>query len=255
MVKPQFVKEIRRKGKVEKVFGPSIINESICSKQTISKAKKMLEGVVETGTATNLKNSVYKIAGKTGTAQVAINGSYKDKNSHVIYRASFTGYFPADNPKYSCIVVVSAPSNNVYYGNAVAGPIFREIADKVYSTSLDIKQIVQPDSGAAAAPVVMNGYAKEADLVMERLKVKRSVNGKGEWMKADVGSRAVTEKKFNIKENVVPDVTGMSLKDALYLLENKGLSVKVQGRGKIVRQSIASGSPVAKGSQIIIELL
>jgi cell division protein FtsI (penicillin-binding protein 3) len=255
MVKPQFVKEIRRKGKVEKVFGPTIINESICSKQTIAKAKKMLEGVVETGTATNLKNSVYRIAGKTGTAQVAVNGSYKDKNAHVIYRASFTGYFPADNPKYSCIVVVSAPSNNVYYGNAVAGPIFREIADKVYSTSLDIRQIVKPDSGASAPPVVMNGYAKEADLVLEKLKVKRSASGKGEWMKADAGTKAVLQKKFDVKENLVPDVTGMSLKDALYLLENKGLAVKVQGRGKIVRQSIASGSLVTKGSQIVIELL
>jgi cell division protein FtsI (penicillin-binding protein 3) len=103
--------------------------------------------------------------------------------------------------------------------------------------------------------MVMNGYAKETDHVMAKLNVKRNVNGKGEWMKADVGAKAVSEKRFDVKENMVPDVTGMSLKDALFLLENKGLSVKVLGRGKIVRQSIASGSTVAKGSQIVIELL
>ncbi len=255
MVKPQFVKEIRRKGKVEKVFAPTIINESICSKETVRKARKMLEGVVETGTATNLKNSVYKIAGKTGTAQVAMNGSYRDKNSKVIYRASFTGYFPADNPKYSCIVVVSAPSNNVYYGNAVAGPIFREIADRVYSTSLDIKHEVKTDSLAKFPPYVLKGNAKEADIILEKLSIRKAVNGSGDWMVADSRKNSVSVRKYNVKEHIIPDVTGMSLKDALFILENKGLSVKIHGRGKIIRQSIASGTTVSKGSEIILELL
>lgn len=255
MVKPLFVKEIRRKGKVEKVFSPVVINESICSKETVRKAKRMLEGVVETGTATNLKNSVYKIAGKTGTAQVAVNGSYKDKNSKVTYRASFTGYFPADNPKYSCIVVVSAPSNNVYYGNAVAGPIFREIADKVYSTSLDIKHDVKTDSAAQIPPPIVKGKFDDAGKVIEELKIKTMVSGSGEWMTADARNRSIAVKKYKVPENIVPDVTGMPLKDALFLLENKGLSVRIQGRGKIVRQSLAVGSKVNKGSEITLELL
>lgn len=256
MVKPQFVREIRRKGNVEKAFGPTILNESICSKETIKKAKKMLEGVVEHGTATNLKNSVYKIAGKTGTAQIAVNGSYKDKNSKVIYRASFTGYFPADNPKYSCIIVVSAPSNNVYYGNAVAGPIFREIADKVYSASLDINKEVKPDSIAlTTAPLVMKGQASSTDLVLNRLKVKTSREGKGEWTIPQPKGKTVVQKRVAVPENVVPDVTGMSLRDALFALENKGLTVRVNGRGSVNRQSIAAGTKVLKGSEIVIELL
>lgn len=256
MVKPRFVKEIRRKGKVEKVYGPEILNESICSKETIRKAKKMLEGVVETGTATNLRNSTYKIAGKTGTAQVAINGRYKDKDSKVTYRASFTGYFPADDPKYSCIVVVSAPSNNVYYGNAVAGPIFREIADKVYSTSLDIKHEVKPDSAATLfAPLVANGHFPQTQLSMKKLNVVYQPEGKGEWMEAASSGRKVIAKRVADKETKIPDVTGMHLKDALFLLENKGLSVKIVGRGSVVRQSLAAGSAITKGSEIILELL
>jgi len=138
MMKPRFVKGIADHGKIIKEFDPEVINPSICSRSTIQKAKKMLEGVVENGTAQNLKNTNYKIAGKTGTAQIA-NQKYGYKyQSHISYQASFVGYFPADKPKYSCIVVVNAPSSGVYYGNLVAGQVFKEIADKVYSTSIDL---------------------------------------------------------------------------------------------------------------------
>ncbi|UCG28286.1 MAG: penicillin-binding protein 2, partial [Bacteroidales bacterium] len=136
MVKPMFVKELQYHGEVIKRFKTEVLHPSICSKETIDKAILMLEGVVENGTAKNLDNKNYKIAGKTGTAQIA-NERYGYKfEEKISYQASFVGFFPSDNPRYSCIVVVNSPSNSVYYGNLVAGPVFKEIADKVYATKL-----------------------------------------------------------------------------------------------------------------------
>ena len=135
MMKPRFVTGILRNGSVVKSFTPEVIINSIASRSTIRKAKKMMEGVVERGTAINLRNANYKIAGKTGTAQIARdNKGYRSGNT-MSYQASFVGYFPAENPLYSCIVVVNAPSNGVYYGNIVAGSVFKEISDKVYANN------------------------------------------------------------------------------------------------------------------------
>jgi len=147
MVRPLFVTAIMRNGNIIKSYDPEVIINSIASRSTIRKAKKMMEGVVERGTATNLKNPNYKIAGKTGTAQIARNKYGYKNNDRVSYQASFVGYFPAENPLYSCIVVVNAPSNGVYFGNVVAGTVFKEISDKVYAqdfsgiTILKIKMI------------------------------------------------------------------------------------------------------------------
>lgn len=135
MVKPQFIREIRMAGETVQSFEPVILCESIVkNKETITQVKSLLEGVVERGTATNLKNPVFKIAGKTGTAQIAQNNSGYNKSN---YKASFVGYFPADNPKYSMIVVINNPSKGVYYGGSIAGPVFRDVANKVYATRLD----------------------------------------------------------------------------------------------------------------------
>ena len=140
MVKPKFAKALMYHGDVVKTFDTEVLKQSICSRSTLRKVKKMLEGVVERGTARNLKNENYKIAGKTGTAQIASLETGYTVKSKISYQASFAGYFPADNPKYSCIVVVNAPSRNVYYGNLVAGPVFKEIADKVYATNFEMHE-------------------------------------------------------------------------------------------------------------------
>ena len=134
MMRPIFVSAVKRNGRVIKSYEPEIIINSIASRSTIRKAKNMMEGVVERGTATNLKNPNYRIAGKTGTAQIARNKYGYRTGSSMSYSASFVGYFPAENPLYSCIVVVNSPSNGVYFGNVVAGTVFKEIADKVYAT-------------------------------------------------------------------------------------------------------------------------
>ncbi|MFN7012789.1 MAG: penicillin-binding transpeptidase domain-containing protein [Bacteroidia bacterium] len=254
MVKPVFVKEIRKHGRLVKKMPVQVISESICSKETVKKAQKMLEGVVENGTASNLKNATYKIAGKTGTAQIA-NDKYGYKyESKVSYQASFCGYFPADNPKYSCIVVVNAPSNNVYYGNLVAGPIFKEIADKVYATNLKIHPPLSVEKQLATMPVSKNGSKEDLRKVLDKLNVKAHGKANENWVKTNAKENVIEIQNLTITSGITPNVVGMSLKDAVYILENKGFLVKVIGKGMIKNQSIPPGQPVQKGNIITLEL-
>ena len=257
MMRPMFVKEIRNRGKTKKAFQPQVINESICSQATVKKAKEMMEGVVLRGTGKSLAASNYQIAGKTGTAQMGI------VNGKMTYQASFVGYFPADNPKYSCIVVVSAPSGDSYYGGAVAGPVFKDVADKVYSTSLEIhKEInsVQPQF-SSKAPSVKCGYQPEIETVLTTLKVKNSTNdAKAEWVssstKDSVSVSLFSNKtEAELKRGIVPNLVGMTARDVLYLLENNGMRVKLIGSGAVATQSISAGATFIKGTQIILQLI
>jgi len=264
MMKPRFVREVRKQGKAIKAFEPEVIHPHVASASTIQKAKEMMEGVVLEGTATNLKNADYKIAGKTGTAQIAKSGggygNKKGSNSQT-YQASFVGYFPADNPKYSCIVVVNAPSEGVYYGNAVAGPIFKEIADKVYSTLLDIHSEVKATQFAEAkTPFIKNGSRKDIQTVCRDLNISANTNSSSaEYVKVVMqkdSSTIVMDSNPNqsLTDHVMPSVLGMGLKDALYLLENAGLKVKIIGSGMIKKQSIKTGGKFSKGTELILEL-
>jgi len=256
MVKPILVKEIREKGVVVKSYKTEVLVDSICSARTLAMARQMLEGVVQRGTATNLKKAAYTIAGKTGTAQIANNNSgYSD--GKVKYQASFVGYFPADKPLYSCMVVVYAPSNDVYYGNLVAGPIFKEIADKVYSTRIDMHhELLRNDSlMAIGIPSPKAGKTMAAKTVAEALGMKYPAGDEAmQWSKSKAEKGNVKIVPVTIKSEMVPDVTGMGLRDAVYLLESHGLQVKANGRGSVVKQSINAGSKFNKGQQITIEL-
>jgi cell division protein FtsI (penicillin-binding protein 3) len=270
MMRPMFVKEVRKHGKTVKTFEPEIINASVCSQSTIDKAKKMMEGVVENGTAKSLKRADYKVAGKTGTAQIAKGGNYK--KGGVSYLASFVGYFPADNPKYSCIVVVSAPTGDAYYGGAVAGPVFKDVADKVYSTSLEIHKEINATQPrfAKRAPVVKGGTKEDVELVLKTLKVPMKLkNANADWVAGSANDSILVHLDAKNVEKVlerglVPDLTGISAQDALYLLENKGMRVKIIGsnkdkpydwKGAVVKQSIEAGTAYTKGTQIILELI
>ncbi len=164
MVKPGFIEEIKYHGKVIHRFEKTILNHKICSDETLEKIKPMLEGVVERGTAKNLRNSYYPIAGKTGTCQIADEKYGYTKGR---YQASFAGYFPSDNPQYSCIVVVSSPSKSVYYGNLVAGPIFREITDKIYVQDLNMQM---PDSAFLAENMNLPLNTSQSHLNLEIMK-------------------------------------------------------------------------------------
>ncbi len=262
MVKPTFIQEIKRHGEVIKKFETEVINPAICSQKTIAKARKMMEGVVLNGTAKNLKVTSYPIAGKTGTAQIAQKvGGYGKQNRSITYQASFVGYFPADNPKYSCIVVVNAPSNGVYYGNVVAGPIFREIADKVYSTNLKIHPQIngKEELYASKAPVAKRTSKTDAQKILSELKIANTDNSSGYWVKASLkDSSNILLINDNIEETLqaskMPDLRGMTAEDAIYILENKGIQVKFYGRGSVSEQSIKAGEPIKKGTQVTLKL-
>ena len=234
MMRPRFVTSILRNGSVVKSFGTEVIINSIASRSTIRKAKAMMEGVVEHGTATNLKNSNYKIAGKTGTAQIALNNQGY-RQSKMSYQASFVGYFPAENPLYSCIVVVNAPSNGVYYGNMVAGSVFKEISDKVYATTFyrDYRAESKEDKDKKpVAPEAGNGLRSDINEVLGELDVRYKKTSKEEWVATRESGDTIRLVGVDLKKGLVPDVRGMSLRDAVYLLENVGSQGKIQRQGK-----------------------
>lgn len=255
-MKPRIVKEIRDGSQVIERLEPEVIANNICSKQTLEYMKRMMEGVVENGTAKNLRSAACKIAGKTGTAKIA--AGKKGYKVEPKYRASFVGYFPADKPLYTCIVVVDNPSTSVgYYGNVVSGNVFREIADKIYSMA----SLMQHDDTEMeidkTLPVSQNGMKQDFLTIYDNLGIDVTDEaGNAEWV---ITSRDKEGKEFELKArnvdfSVIPNVKGMGLRDALYLLENSGLKVGVSGTGTVSRQSLEPGQRVRKGSYIGIVL-
>ncbi len=255
MVRPKFVREERYHGSLVKSFPTEIIKDSIASPVAIAKARKLLEGVVQNGTASALNKSCYKIAGKTGTAQI-FNPKFGFDKNHMTYQASFVGYFPADNPKYSCMVVVYAPSNDVYYGGAVSAPVFKEISDKVYSSNMEMHDTVQThDSLIQSLPVVKSGSQKELTKILAQLKVDvASSNTDAAWVSTSSDRNTIQLSPRKISSGVVPSVLGMGAKDALNILENAGLHVKMNGKGVVSKQSIDAGAKIQRGQQIVIDL-
>lgn len=256
MVKPMFVDRITDKSSTVKQFEPTVVDEAICSEETVEQAKELLEAVVMEGTAKNLKNNNYAIAGKTGTARVAKSSEGYGKK--ITYQASFAGYFPADNPKYSCIVVVNAPNRSVYYASHVAGPIFEEIADKVYATSIKIHDELERQDNIKSLthiPVSKNGAQQDLVTVLDGLSIPiESSNPDNKWVITQTGKESVKMQRRAITENLVPNVKGMSAQDAVFILENAGLKVSLKGRGSIKSQSLSPGLKVSPGQQIILEL-
>jgi cell division protein FtsI (penicillin-binding protein 3) len=256
-LQPQFVKEIRSSGVLIKSFEPIVLNKKMCSIETIKKAKEMMEAVVSEGTATNLRNAPYQIAAKTGTAQIANGTLGYSSPTGKTYLASLCGYFPAKDPLYSIIVVVSNPRNKVIYGNDVAGPVFREIADKVYSNSTIIHKPLQMDTSANAVrvPYVKGGKQEDIQKISKQLAFTiKTSNPNCDFVSSQMLDSKIELVPFTYDENSVPNVVGMGLRDALSILENSFFNVKVVGRGVIKKQSIAAGKKVTKGSLITIEL-
>ncbi len=255
MMRPRFVTEILHNGSVIKSYDPEVIINSLASRSTIRKAKKMMEGVVERGTATNLKNADYRIAGKTGTAQIAKGKSGYRQGVRMSYQASFVGYFPAENPLYSCIVVVNSPSNGVYYGNIVAGSVFKEISDRVYATrffsdySKENKDDIKP-----SAPEAGNGYRADINDVLRNLNVRYRKTANGDWVVTRESGDTIRLAGLKVEQGLVPDVRGMSLRDAVYLLESCGLRVKINGKGKVLRQSPEHGARYFDGTVVSLDM-
>ena len=253
MIAPLFVSEIRHLGNTVERFNARVINPKVCSDVTLGKVKGLLEGVVLEGTGKLvIKNPLYSVAGKTGTAQIADGkAGYGAKNHH---QASFCGYFPADHPKYSMIVTINDPQG-VYLAAWVAGPVFRAIADRVYSSDLDISHnATQHLVGNTQQPKIKTGNQKAVQQVYNKLGVKplfASVNGAANGVDTSSG---VPYEEINYKKGTVPGVTGMGLSDALYVLGNAGYKVSVHGSGIVIKQSVTGGSIIPKGSKISIDL-
>jgi len=259
MVRPQFVSSITKNGETIKTIQPHVINRAIASRETIAMAKEMLESVVTPeGTGSNLRFGSFPIAGKTGTAQIA-NSKYGYKyDQEVSYQASFVGYFPAKSPEYSCIVVVNGPSNDVYYGNQVAGPVFKEISDKVYAQRFDLikdDNLEEKTKVAVAVPISRSGNKADLTKIFSQLGVKTiDESNSSKWVSTKSQPSEVKLEKRTIPADKVPNVMGMSLRDGLFLLEKCGLEVEITGRGTIKKQSLPPGASVNHIKRIKIEL-
>ncbi|WP_257668647.1 penicillin-binding protein [Parapedobacter tibetensis] len=251
MVSPIFVKEIRHLGNTVERFETRVIKDKIASESTIRKLQDMLEGVMTQGTGKRLNNPNFATAGKTGTAQMADGAAgYRDGK----YQSSFAGYFPADNPKYSIIVVIRNPRNG-YYGASIAGPIFRELADMVYANDLDMHDDFEQMRfvGNTGTPPSLKGSTSATRQVFEALGIK-TMYASAESMEHIDTLKGIPFSDEEIKEGTVPNVTGMGLIDALYVLENSGYRTSVKGKGKVIAQSLPVGRQVKTGSSILIEL-
>ncbi len=254
LIAPIFVKEIRRMGNTIEQFHARVINEKVCSDATLGKMRSLMEGVVIEGTAKNLfKGAMYTVAGKTGTAQIASASGYGNKTGGTTYQASFCGYFPANHPKYSMIVVVNHPTTGAYLAALVAGPVFKAIADKVYSSDLDINQGSAIRFVGNTQPAkVKAGDAKATQQVYSKLGIK-PLFANNATTTVDTSAGIVYEED-KYKKGTVPGVTGMGLSDALYVMGNAGYKVTARGSGVVVRQSVTGGSVIPKGARIVIEL-
>ena len=259
MMKPYLVNSISEHGVPVQQFKPQILIEHVASPETVGKLKACMLEVVEGkhGTGKALQTSLYRFGGKTGTAVTAMdNRGYNKANK--IYQAAFMGFFPYDNPEYSIAVVIQNGSDSkLAYGGSVSGPVFREVADKVYAYKVadkDAKDYQQiNDSG------FYKFYGMKTDLnkIMNELKYPEKDNGQsGVWRTTLLqnGSAQLIDDNLLTGKNVVPDVTGLGMKDALYLLENKGLKVKASGRGKVIYQSLAGNTNFSHGETIQIQL-
>ena len=255
MMKPYLVSRIQQGGTIYKEFEPAVLDGAICKPAVIADAKSAMELVVKEGTARlAFAGMPFPVAGKTGTAAVSDGPiKYGDR----VYQASFVGYFPANQPQYTCIVVVrTKPHAASHYGGTVAAPVFKEIALKVYAMYVDRKDASQYTAAKDSSSYFYAGYGADIKKVYSTLQVPFADSTlKKTWamVAASKGARPVV-KPETIRAQVMPNVRGMGLKDALFLLENMGVKVNVKGRGKIVSQSIAPGTQLNKGVVVMLEL-
>ncbi len=255
MMKPYLVSEIRHFDETVEHFKPTIIKQRLAKASTIKKVQELLLGVVERGTASKLKTNRYRFAGKTGTAQIDYRKFRPRANMR--YQASFAGYFPAEDPVYSCIVVITDPQKHGIYGGEVAGPVFREIADRCFASRLELHAAVNE----APSPQLTKNYLPDYDVgwksdikdVLTFLDMPYEEQATSKWTVLRAATDTLSLQNRFISDDVVPNVVGMGLRDALYILENRGLKVVVSGSGKVRLQSIKPGTNI-KGQTIRLTL-
>jgi len=252
MMKPIIVKRISKAGETWKQYQSEVIRKSVCSKATLAKMRKLLELVIQEGTASNINDSDYRIAGKTGTAQkVKAGGGYERA-----YYTSFVGYFPAEVPKYSCIVIIDKPKGYNQYGSDVAAPVFKEIADNIYSRDSEMHEMFEPTISPEVGvfPLIRSGQLQDLQLICNELGVSNHSGTDADWVLSRRNYNSVKWLENEIIPNRVPNVVGMTLRDALPLLENQGLKVAFKGKGRITRQSLTVGVQILNGAKIVLDL-
>jgi len=229
MMKPYIVSEIAKEGRTIKRFRPDVVDSKICSSSTLRKVKELLQGVVENGTAKNYKPDYYMFCGKTGTART----DYYDPNSpRKQYMASFVGYFPMDKPKYSCLVMVYDPVVGGFYGAEAALPVFRKIADRCMGIDKDLLTKVElPDTIPYKDGSRLAGWSEKEELneIVDELDMDTKVDGQGDWARLAGGKEIEMEVKNILDKNLIPELYGMGIRDAIYLLENRGIHVQYSG--------------------------
>ncbi len=254
MMKPYLVNSIQSNGVLSKQFEPTVLDESICKPAVIKNAQESMRAVVTEGTARKaLAGMPFAVSGKTGTAHVS-DGAIK--YAHGVYQATFVGYFPSDKPQYSCIVVIrTKPHAASHYGGTVAAPVFKEIATKLHAMYVEKKNPSLYAAVKDSSNFFYAGYANDIKNVFKAMNMsyRDSVVPNG-WASVYANNYQPVMKTTTVRRQVMPNVRGMGLKDAIYLLENMGLKVAARGRGKITMQSVAPGTALAKGITVILEL-
>ena len=261
MMKPYLVNAIRDMGHEVESFQPTVLVDKICSDETLAKLKDCLLAVVEEphGTAYKLKTGVYQFAGKTGTAAVTAMDNRGYNKGNKIYQSSFIGYFPADHPKYSIAVVIQNTSESrLAYGGVVSAPVFRDVADRIYASKFSSKPMINQPNRGDSNTYMMYGLKPDLNRIVNVFQYASNDSGRsGDWRTMALhGVQAELSSAYNNNavQKKVPDVTGLGLKDAVYLLENMGLKVIASGRGKVSHQSLAENVNFVKGQSINIEL-
>jgi cell division protein FtsI (penicillin-binding protein 3) len=247
MVKPYIVKRVLNGNNVVKEFETGVRGSRLVSANTVAKMRELMIGVVENGTAKSIRSEYFKMAGKTGTSEKVVGGSYTEQ-----HYTSFVGYFPAEKPIYSCIVIVDNPDGG--YGGTAAAPVFRDIADFAYSQRLTRE--LTPDAKIADAlpPVPKSAYQADLNLLTEKFGIKKAVQTKEPWVYVRTAGDTLKMLGHKMEANVVPNVVGMTMRDAVYILENKGFKVLFTGKGKVKQQSVLAGTKFTKGERILLRL-
>lgn len=259
MVKPRFVTRIEKDGQVVKEFPVEVIKEHICSDKTLGLMQDMLEKVVSVGLGKKAGSKAFRVAGKTGTAQKAHNGSYKSGITD--YLLSFAGFFPYDDPKYSCIVCIQK-SGLPASGGGMSGAVFHDIAEGIYAQNIKYDVTSAKDSSTVVIPGVKNGNILAADFVLTHLGLPIDGGWNGSYSDGNPIWGNVTTKTNEVKlakasvvpNGYMPDVHGMGARDAVFLLEKRGVKVIVNGRGKVIRQSKEVGKKLNRGEKIQLDL-
>lgn len=253
MVQPIIVREIRSNDKVIQSFTANVIREKICSEKTLAYLKELLVATVANpkGTAHRIHTELYSIAGKTGTAHKFEDGRWVEN----AYYTSFAGFFPADKPKYSAIIIIDSPKGGQMAGEAAA-PVFRDIADKIYANDVEMHRVLVQDQKAKDLPKIAGGRYGELQEVCNKLNISNFIKDStaAEWVKVKTANQAIYWKSNESEVGRVPDVEGMSLKDAIYRIENGGYKIRTVGRGKVIGQTPRPNVSLEPGKTIIVTL-